>query len=148
MGQFLRVCIGLLAALMRRGRAARPRTSKAFAVFAIVLAAACGVEQLGSPIELIARLRQAARQPTDTAADVFVGQRTEILSLVNSPDGRGLRTPEASAIDPAGRLYLCDRANHRVLIWNSAAGLTNGARVSGLVRSIVAVMEQFRSVRH
>lgn len=43
-----------------------------------------------------------------------------------------MNSPNALALDAAGNLYVADRGNHRVLRYDGAAGLTNGANADGV----------------
>ena len=63
-----------------------------------------------------------------TPADVIIGQTTESARFDNmggAPSGFTVKQPSGITLDSMGRLYLADRGNNRVLVWNSIP-TTNG----------------------
>ncbi len=66
--------------------------------------------------------------------DLVLGQQDINTSVANTVDGKGLDLPAGVAIDKAtGRIYVSDTYNNRVLWWDNAAGLANGAPANGVL---------------
>ena len=64
-----------------------------------------------------------------TTADRVLGQVSFALNRQNLVDGRGLASPQWTAIDRSvtpNRLYVADAVNSRVLAWADAAAFMNG----------------------
>ena len=66
----------------------------------------------------------------DTTADTLLGQPNYITATPTTT-ANGLRVPRGLAIDAAGRLYVADRDNHRVLIFDNPANDTTADTVLG-----------------
>jgi sugar lactone lactonase YvrE len=67
--------------------------------------------------------------PDDTTADAVIGQATFATKLANqgaTPSANTLQEPRGLFADSAGRLWVADNANNRVLMWSSAASFLNG----------------------
>ncbi len=74
----------------------------------------------------VLRFNNAASKANGAAADGVLGQ-SDFTSGGTATTQSGLERPEGVAVDPAGRLYVSDYGNHRIMIWNNAATLGNGA---------------------
>jgi sugar lactone lactonase YvrE len=89
------------------------RYVRAFAVLALLVAA---VNVRGAP--------------QDTTADGVLGQPGFTTNLANqggAPSASTLQEPRGLFADSAGRLWVADNANNRVLMWANAASFANGA---------------------
>ncbi|HVP12137.1 MAG TPA: NHL repeat-containing protein [Phycisphaerae bacterium] len=68
--------------------------------------------------------------PQDTTADAVLGQTTFSTNLANqggAPSASTLQEPRGLFADSAGRLWVADNANNRVLMWSNATSFANGA---------------------
>jgi DNA-binding beta-propeller fold protein YncE len=63
----------------------------------------------------------------DAAADVVLGQKDFFLDGANLPDAGSLAGPQGTALDSAGRLWVADPGNGRVLGWRNASSFADGA---------------------
>ena len=68
------------------------------------------------------------------SADIVLGQADFAHNTTNLVDGTGLDNPWGIAIDTASnRVYVTDKANNRVLWWNSITSLTGGSPADGVL---------------
>jgi len=77
----------------------------------------------------VLRFNNAALKANGDPADGVLGQIDFISGSANAggtTSAAGLNEPVGVALDTVGRLYVSDRSNHRILIWNNAATLGNG----------------------
>jgi hypothetical protein len=58
-------------------------------------------------------------------ADVVLGQANMTSQVESPPSSRTLRTPRAIHVDKAGRLYVADNGDHRVVYWNAIPTQSN-----------------------
>ncbi len=80
----------------------------------------------------VLRFDNASSKPTGSAADAVLGQP----SLTTNSSGTTASTmygPVGVFVDAAGRLWVTDRLNHRVLRFDNAAGKSNGANADGVL---------------
>ena len=78
----------------------------------------------------VLRFDDAASKTNGAAADGVLGQADFTSGSANrggSPAANTLNSPDGLTIDPDGNLYLADRANHRILIFNDVATKRNGS---------------------
>ncbi len=71
------------------------------------------------------RFEAAAAKPNGAAADGVLGQPDFVSNTING-SRNGVGNVRGVFGDPAGRLYLVDESNHRVVIFNNAAAKPNG----------------------
>jgi len=77
----------------------------------------------------VLRFNNAASKANGDPADGVLGQIDFISGSANAggpTSASGLNRPVGVALDSLGRLYVSDRGNQRILIWNNAATLGNG----------------------
>jgi hypothetical protein len=74
----------------------------------------------------VLRFDNAATKANGANADAVLGQ-ANFTSSTAATTQNGMRSPFGVAYDSEGRLYVSDQWNHRILIFNSAATLANGA---------------------
>ncbi len=78
----------------------------------------------------VLRFNNAASKPNGANADGVLGQAGFTTKTV-ATSRKGMFYPEDVAVDNAtGRLYVTDQSNNRILVFNSAASLGNGANAS------------------
>ncbi len=80
----------------------------------------------------VLRFEGAASKVSGAAADGVLGQpgfTTKNTALT----AQGMNLPHGAAVDAAGRLWVVDTSNNRVLRFDSAAGLANGTAASGVL---------------
>jgi sugar lactone lactonase YvrE len=77
----------------------------------------------------VLRFNTAATKLNGAKADGVLGQLTFTTQAVATTQ-RGMRNPIGATGDLTGRLYVADERNNRILIFNAAAGLANGANAS------------------
>lgn len=71
---------------------------------------------------------------SDKNADVVFGQKDYTSQQINGVNAKGFQNPRAVALDAvSGRVYVADTTNNRVLWWNNAAALVNGAPADGVL---------------
>jgi sugar lactone lactonase YvrE len=75
------------------------------------------------------RFANAATRPNGASANAVLGQPT-FLTGAPSTTQSGLNSPGGLSLDPAGRLYVTDAGNHRVVIFKNAASQPNGANAN------------------
>lgn len=83
----------------------------------------------------------AATAPNGTAASLILGQSTATGNLpaassnpgANPPPGNRLHNPLGLCVDAAGRLWVADSGNNRVLRFDNAAGKSTGAPANGVL---------------
>jgi hypothetical protein len=79
----------------------------------------------------VLRFDNAASKSNGANADGVLGQSAFIYNTLNNNNGsvtaNGIDQPQHVALDAGGRLYVTDRNNNRVLIFNNAANKGNGA---------------------
>ena len=70
----------------------------------------------------------AYAQFVDGQAAVGVLGQPDFISKASGVSASALNGPNGVAVDPTtGKLFVVDRANHRILRWNSSAALNNGS---------------------
>jgi len=73
-------------------------------------------------------------QLVDGEADLVIGQGGLTYNGVNMTDGKGILQASDVAVDTnIGRLYVCDKSNHRVLWWDSISSLSSGEEADGAI---------------
>ncbi|MGB8215316.1 MAG: hypothetical protein WCE68_17340 [Anaerolineales bacterium] len=78
----------------------------------------------------VLRFDNAASKANGAKADGVLGQ-SNFTSYTSATTRNGMYGPASLAMDNAtGRLYVADYENNRILVFNSAAGLPNGAAAS------------------
>jgi sugar lactone lactonase YvrE len=80
----------------------------------------------------VLRFNGAASKPNGAGADGVLGQ-VDFNSAAFACSQDGMDTPIGLNGDKDGRLYVTDSLNHRVLIFDGAAGLTNGANADNVL---------------
>ena len=80
----------------------------------------------------VLRFDNASGKPTGAAADGVLGQ-TNFSSTTSSTTQTTMSWPHSLAVDSAGRLWVVDTNNKRVLRFDSAADKTNGAHADGVL---------------
>ncbi len=80
----------------------------------------------------ILRFDNAASKPNGANADGVLGQ-PDFVSLVGQTTADGMSAPYGVATDTAGRLWVADTANDRVLRFDNAAAKPNGADADGVL---------------
>lgn len=101
-----------------RGIAVDPATGKVF----VVDTGNNRVLRFGSSLALA----------SGAAAEAVLGQ-PDFTSSVDATTATGMRFPASAAIDGAGRLWVADLSNHRVLRFDNAASKANGAAADGVL---------------
>ena len=80
----------------------------------------------------VLRFDNAATKTNGALADGVIGQ----INFVDSLSARtqsGISGPRSVAVDGLGRLYVMDEGNNRIVIYNNAAGLVNGANADNVL---------------
>lgn len=80
----------------------------------------------------ILRHDAAASKANGAPADGVLGQ-PDFTSTGSALSATRLNSPEAVAVDPSGRLYVADRNNRRVMIFDDAASKANGAAADNVL---------------
>jgi DNA-binding beta-propeller fold protein YncE len=80
----------------------------------------------------VLRFDDAAAKPNGAGADGVLGQ-TSFTSSAFACSQSGMEYPLGVGGDPNGRLFVADNKNNRVIIFENAAGLPNGANASELL---------------
>jgi sugar lactone lactonase YvrE len=80
----------------------------------------------------VLRFDNAASKANGAAADGVIGEPDFTTSVFNKTRG-GLGEPRGVATDAAGRLYVVDEGNTRVMVYNNAAGLANGPNANNVL---------------
>ena len=80
----------------------------------------------------VLRFEDAGNKPNGANADGVLGQ-TDFFSQFSDCARDKLAGPAGISGGPAGRLYVADSENNRVLVFHEAAGLPNGADAEGLL---------------
>jgi sugar lactone lactonase YvrE len=80
----------------------------------------------------VLRFDDAATKANGANADAVLGQ-PDFVTNTAATTQTGMYYPGSVTIDGEGRLYVADAANHRVLWFNSAAGIPNGSIASGVL---------------
>ncbi|HEU4324370.1 MAG TPA: NHL repeat-containing protein [Roseiflexaceae bacterium] len=80
----------------------------------------------------VLRFDRATDLPSGTPAGAVLGQPSFTQRSL-ATTAQGLDTPSGLAADRQGCLWIVDQANHRVLRFDHAAGLPNGAPATGLI---------------
>jgi sugar lactone lactonase YvrE len=80
----------------------------------------------------VLRFDDAASKPNGAAADGVLGS-PNFTSISFGCDQNKMAYPTGVGVDLSGRLYVVDSSNHRILVFENAAGLPNGANASGLL---------------
>jgi DNA-binding beta-propeller fold protein YncE len=80
----------------------------------------------------VLRFEAAATKANGANADGVLGQ-SNFTSSSFACDQNEMMGPSGLSTDLSGRLYVADNSNHRILIFENAAGLPNGANASGLL---------------
>ena len=84
----------------------------------------------------VLRFASVAALVAGTAAEAVLGQPTftsNTPTTANAPTATGMRNPYGLAVGAASTLYVGDAGNFRVLRFNGAATLPNGAAASGVL---------------
>jgi len=79
--------------------------------------------------ERVLRFDNAAAKANGANADGVFGQ-PDFTSSAGATTQNGMRLPGGVSVDTSGRLYVADSDNNRVLVFNAAASLPNGANAS------------------
>lgn len=74
----------------------------------------------------ILRYPPAAIRQNDVPPEAVLGQ-SDLLAAANAEGRNHFPTVSAIAFSPSGALFVCDHANHRVMRFDQASSLTNGA---------------------
>ena len=78
----------------------------------------------------VLRFKSAAGKPHGANADGVLGQPDFVSNAAHTTQN-GMNGAHGVAVDSAtGRLYVGDRLNNRILVYNAAGGLANGANAS------------------
>jgi sugar lactone lactonase YvrE len=80
----------------------------------------------------VLRFDSAAGKINGAAADGVLGQ-TSFTGNAPGTNANGMYNPQGVAIDGAGRLWVADSAQNRVLRFDNAAGKANGANADGVL---------------
>lgn len=80
----------------------------------------------------VLRFDKAATKVTGAAADGVIGEPDFVTSVFNKTRG-GLGEPRGVATDAAGRLYVADEGNTRIMVYNNAAFLANGPNANNVL---------------
>ena len=80
----------------------------------------------------VLRFDNASAKSNGGSADGVLGEPDFTTSVYNTTQG-GLGEPRGVAVDGLGRLYVADEGNTRVMIYNNAAGLANGANADNVL---------------
>jgi DNA-binding beta-propeller fold protein YncE len=80
----------------------------------------------------VLRFEDAAGKPNGAAADGVLGQ-SDFTSFFSAITASGMYYPNGVAVDSAGRVWVADTYNNRVLRFDSAAGKANGASADGVL---------------
>jgi sugar lactone lactonase YvrE len=80
----------------------------------------------------VLRFDNASAKSNGGSADGVLGEPDFTTSVYNTTQG-GLGEPRGVAVDGLGRLYVADEGNTRVMIFNNAAGLANGANADNVL---------------
>ena len=80
----------------------------------------------------VLRFNNAAAKANGANADAVIGQ-TNFSDFGSGLTASTLNSPQGVTTDQYGRLYVADGGNHRVLIFNNAATLGNGAAASNVM---------------
>jgi hypothetical protein len=85
----------------------------------------------------VLRFASSAALTSGIAAEGVLGQPNfTSYALVIPPNASGMSAPTGVAVDTAGRLWVADYNNSRVLRFDSAAGKANGAPADGVLGQI------------
>ncbi len=80
----------------------------------------------------VLRFDNISHKASGAGADGVLGQSAFGLNGSSNAD-RGMNTPEGIQVDEAGRLWVADSYNHRILRFDNAATKLNGAAADGLL---------------
>jgi sugar lactone lactonase YvrE len=80
----------------------------------------------------VLRFDNAASKANGANADAVLGQ-PDFTSNTGATIQNGMRQPSGVAFDNQGHLYVADSNNHRILIFNNAATLANGANADNVL---------------
>ncbi|MEG3969333.1 Ig-like domain-containing protein, partial [Microcoleus sp. T2B6] len=80
----------------------------------------------------VLRFDNAATKANGAAADGVLGQ-PNFTSTATATSSTGMNAPRSVFVDGAGRLWVADMANHRVLRFDNAATKANGAAADGVL---------------
>lgn len=80
----------------------------------------------------VLRFADISERSSGANADGVLGQ-IDFNSGTSATSGTRMNTPSSISIDSAGRLWVADALNHRVLRFDSAATLPNGSPASGVL---------------
>jgi DNA-binding beta-propeller fold protein YncE len=80
----------------------------------------------------VLRFAAGAALVSGAAAEGVLGQ-PDFTSNAPATTASGMRNPEGVAVDSAGRLWVADQSNHRVLRFDGAASKANGAAADGVL---------------
>ncbi len=80
----------------------------------------------------VLRFDRAADLPDGAPANAVLGQ-PDFAQRSHGTTAQGLEAPSGLAADREGRLWVVDQSNHRVLRFDRAAGLPDGAPAAGLL---------------
>jgi sugar lactone lactonase YvrE len=85
----------------------------------------------------VLRYSSTEAMQSDGAPEAVLGQPDEFASAPHT-SATGLREPRGIAMDHAGRLWVADTGNHRVLRFDNASSLATGAVASGFIGQVNA----------
>ncbi len=77
----------------------------------------------------VLRFDNAASKANGAAADGVLGQTTFTTSVYTKTQS-GLGEPRGVAVDAAGRLFVADEGNTRIMVYDNAGSLANGANAN------------------
>jgi len=80
----------------------------------------------------VLRFDNATSKPNGASADGVLGEPDFTTSVFNTTQD-GLGEPRGVAVDGLGRLFVVDEGNTRVIVYNNAAGLANGANANNVL---------------
>ncbi|MBI5030660.1 MAG: cadherin-like beta sandwich domain-containing protein [Chloroflexi bacterium] len=80
----------------------------------------------------VVRFDNAASKANGANADAVLGQ-ADFASNTGATTQNGMRQPFGAACDNQGHLYVSDTNNHRILIFNNATTMTNGANANNVL---------------
>lgn len=80
----------------------------------------------------VLRFDAAATKPNGANADGVLGQ-PDFITCTAATTQNGMNAPQGVALDSAGRLWVADSNNHRVLRFDAAAAKANGANADGVL---------------